>query len=152
MREKKEPIIIYTDGSCEPNPGPGGWCGILLEDGRERILKGSDQFSTNNRMELTAAIHALMGIDTEKPVVLYTDSQYLKMGVEKWMHDWQARNWKRKGGSLANVDLWKQLSDLIQGRKITWRWVRSHTGNPFNEKADRIARGMIGLSSKVKDR
>jgi len=143
MRENLEQIVVYTDGSCEPNPGPGGWCAIILENGSERILKGSDPFSTNNRMELTAAISALSEIDGGKAIILYTDSQYLKMGVEKWMHDWQARNWKRKGGSLANVDLWKELSRIIHNRKITWRWVRGHAGNPFNERADRFAHGMI---------
>lgn len=144
MKESQEKIIIYTDGSCEPNPGPGGWCAIILEDDREKVLKGFSQSSTNNRMELTAAIQALLEIEkSSKPIVLYTDSQYLKMGVEKWMRDWQSRSWKRKGGSLANVDLWKELSNVIQNRKISWRWVRGHAGNPYNERADRIAHSMI---------
>jgi len=106
--KKIEKVIVYTDGSCEPNPGPGGWAALILEDGRETILKGFEKESTNNRMEMTAALEALRNIDPQKPVLVYTDSQYLKNGVESWLKDWQAKNWKRKGGVLMNVDLWKE--------------------------------------------
>ena len=138
-----EKINVYTDGSCEPNPGPGGWAAIILEGKEQTILKGYEKQSTNNRMELTAALEALRHIDRSKPVILYTDSQYLKNGVEKWLKDWKARNWKRKGGVLLNVDLWKQIAEVIDQRKITWRWVKGHNGNPYNERVDRLAHQMM---------
>ncbi|MDK2982328.1 MAG: ribonuclease [Chloroflexota bacterium] len=142
-RTRIEKINVYTDGSCEPNPGPGGWAAIILDGKKETVLKGFEKASTNNRMELTAAIEALRAIDPAKPVILYTDSQYLKNGVEKWLRDWQSRNWKRRGGVLLNVDLWKQVAQVIQGRKITWRWVKGHNGNPYNERVDRLAHHMM---------
>jgi len=142
-RTQKEKINVYTDGSCEPNPGPGGWAAIILEGKQETILKGCQKQSTNNRMELTAALEALRAIDPAKPVILYTDSQYLKNGVEKWLRDWKARDWKRRGGVLLNVDLWKQIAEVIENRKITWRWVKGHNGNPYNERVDRLAHQMM---------
>ena len=138
-----EKITVYTDGSCEPNPGPGGWAAIILDGKEQIVLKGFEKQSTNNRMELTAALEALRHIDPAKPVILYTDSQYLKNGVEKWLKDWKARNWKRRGGPLLNVDLWKQISEVIEKRKITWRWVKGHNGNPYNERVDRLAHQMM---------
>lgn len=143
MKKKTDKVIVYTDGSCEPNPGPGGWAAIILEDGGETILKGYDKNSTNNRMEIMAALEALRHIDPQKVVLIYTDSQYLKNGVELWMKNWKARNWKRKGGKLMNVDLWKQISDAVEQRNITWRWVKGHNSNPYNERADRLARHMM---------
>jgi ribonuclease HI len=143
---KKEPVeivTVYTDGSCEPNPGPGGWAAIILEGKEVNVLKGFEKRSTNNRMELTAALEALRQIDPAKAVILYTDSQYLKNGVEKWLKDWKTRNWKRKGGALLNVDLWKQISQVVDQRKITWRWVKGHNGNPYNERVDRLAHQMM---------
>lgn len=141
--KKIEKVIVYTDGSCEPNPGPGGWAALILEDGRETILKGFEKESTNNRMEMTAALEALRNIDPQKPVLVYTDSQYLKNGVESWLKDWKAKNWKRKGGVLMNVDLWREISSEIEQRKITWKWVRGHVGNPYNERVDRLAKQMM---------
>ena len=138
-----EKITIYTDGSCEPNPGPGGWAAIILDSKEQTILQGHEKMSTNNRMELTAAMEALRAIDPSRAVILYTDSQYLKNGVEKWLKDWKARNWKRKGGPLLNVDLWKRIAEVIDRRKITWRWVKGHNGNPYNERVDRLARQMM---------
>ena len=134
-----ERIEIYTDGSCDPNPGPGGWAAIILDGKDKRILKGYSSESTNNRMELTAALEALRQVDPSKPVKIYTDSQYLQKGVQEWLPNWKARNWKRKGGVLANVDLWKEISEEISRHKITWRWIKGHAGNPYNEQADRIA-------------
>ncbi len=139
MIRKEDCVIVYTDGSCQPNPGPGGWAAIIKDGKKETILKGFDPNSTNNRMELTAALEALKAIGRKRRVRLYTDSQYLKNGVESWMKNWKAKNWKRKGGKLANVDLWKQISDEIDQRKIDWRWVKGHNGNLYNERVDRIA-------------
>jgi ribonuclease HI len=141
--KKNEKVIVYTDGSCDPNPGPGGWAAIIIDEGREMLLKGSEKNSTNNRMELTAALEALKSIDPQRPILIYTDSQYLKNGVESWLKDWQARNWKRKGGQLMNADLWKEMAAQIEKRKITWKWIRGHVGNPCNERVDRIARQMM---------
>ena len=124
-----------------PNPGPGGWAVVILyHDGQREILKGKSPHSTNNRMELTAALHGIQKIPPEKRIILVTDSQYLKNGVEKWMEEWKSRNWKRKGGKLANVDLWKQLSEELSIRNVHWHWVRGHAGNHFNEMVDRLAR------------
>ena len=149
--EKKiaiNPIIIYTDGSCDPNPGPGGWAALIMNGGKERMLYGSDGISTNNRMELTAAIKALKSINSRKPIILYTDSQYLKRGVMEWMENWKLRKWKRKGGKLANVDLWKELSKEIEKHNITWRWVKAHAGNKYNERVDRKAKQLAYLIRK----
>jgi len=133
-------IKIYTDGSCDPNPGPGGWAAVIIAKGEEKIISGSSASSTNNRMELTAAIEA---IKLQKPgdsIMLYTDSLYVKKGITEWMENWIARNWKRKGGKLANVDLWKDLASEIGKYKITWKWVRGHAGNHYNEMVDTEAR------------
>ena len=140
---KAKTVEIYTDGSCDPNPGPGGWAAIIVDEGRETEIKGFEKLSTNNRMELTAALEALRKIDPAKPVKIYTDSQYLQKGVTEWMANWKTRNWKRKGGALANIDLWQALSAEIDKRKIIWKWVKGHAGHPFNERADRLAGGMI---------
>ncbi|RJQ44518.1 MAG: ribonuclease HI [Anaerolineaceae bacterium] len=138
--KKKDEIIIYTDGACDPNPGRGGWAAIIIQDGIEKILKGRENESTNNRMELTAALHALRAVPPSSRVILYTDSKYLKLGIEEWMPDWIARNWRRKGGKLANLDLWQELAKQIENHEITWKWVRGHAGNRYNERADKIAR------------
>lgn len=140
---KANNVTIYTDGACDPNPGRGGWGAIILRDGKEEVLKGRERQSTNNRMELTAALEALKAVDMEDVVILYTDSQYLKRGIEEWMPNWIARNWRRKGGKLANVDLWKALASEIKKRDITWRWVRGHHGDHYNERVDKIARQAI---------
>ena len=133
-------MIIYTDGSCDPNPGPGGWAALIIKEDEERMVSGSEERSTNNRMELTAAIEGLKRVPAMRPIILYTDSQYLKKGVTEWMKVWKARKWKRKGGKLANVDLWKILSDEIERRNIQWKWVQAHKGNRLNERVDRKAK------------
>ena len=132
-------VEIYSDGSCEGNPGRGGWAALLRSDGQERELSGSEAHTTNNRMELTAALRALQAVPPGSQVRLHTDSQYLRKGITEWLPGWQARGWKRKGGALANVDLWKELAQAVQGRDISWHWVRGHTGHPENERVDRLA-------------
>ncbi len=139
-------VIIYTDGACDPNPGPGGWAAILRSGRHERILTGSAPETTNNRMELTAAIEALEALKGPSQILFYTDSQYLRRGITEWIPRWKARNWRRKGGKLANIDLWQQLDASIQPHSITWEWVRGHAGNPLNQKADRLARSAIPKS------
>lgn len=143
LKSPESKVDIYTDGSCDPNPGPGGWAAVILHGEEKKILKGYSEASTNNRMELTAALEALKSVDPSLHVKIYTDSQYLQKGVEEWMANWKAHNWKRKGGVLANIDLWKKISVEITKHKITWRWIKGHAGNPYNEQADRIAKQEI---------
>jgi ribonuclease HI len=136
-------VTIYTDGACDPNPGPGGWAALLLFDSQEQILTGSEIETTNNRMELTAAIQALKALKKPSQVDFYTDSQYLKRGITEWMPNWRARNWRRKGGKLANVDLWQALDEAIQIHQISWHWVKGHAGDRQNQRVDHLARKSI---------
>jgi ribonuclease HI len=140
---KLELVEIFTDGSCEPNPGPGGWAAIIIDGNSKQELKGFEVFSTNNRMELTAALEALRKVEPEKSIRIYTDSQYLQKGVTEWMKNWKERNWRRKGGALANIDLWQALSAEIDKKQISWKWIKGHAGHPINEMVDRLARSMI---------
>ena len=140
-----EPSIIqvYTDGACTGNPGPGGWGAALLRDGKKKRISGGEAYTTNNRMELTAALSALQIIDKPSQIALYTDSEYLKKGITEWLPGWKARNWKRKGGALANIDLWQALDQALQRHTVSWHWVRGHAGHLLKEEADRLARKAI---------
>lgn len=134
-------VIIYTDGGCDPNPGIGGWAAVLRYGGHEKVLTGNDPDATNNRMELTAAIEALGALTRPTPVTLYTDSEYLRRGITEWIEGWIGRGWKRSDGKpVPNVDLWQKLIPLTETHDIEWNWVRGHTGDPLNEKVDRLAR------------
>jgi ribonuclease HI len=133
-------VIIYTDGACDPNPGPGGWAALMRSGAAEKALTGSEPDTTNNRMELTAAIQALKALKQPCQVELYTDSEYLRRGIKEWLPGWRARGWRRKGGVLANVDLWQELDKLLKTHCVEWRWVRGHAGNPQNERVDKLAR------------
>ena len=136
-------VTIYTDGACDPNPGPGGWA-VLLRYGRvKKTLSGSDPDTTNNRMELTAAIQALQSLKRPCKVKFYTDSEYLKKGISEWIPRWRARNWRRKGGALANLDLWQALDAAVTPHEIEWHWVRGHASNRGNQIVDRLARKAI---------
>jgi ribonuclease HI len=140
-------VTIYTDGACSGNPGPGGW-GALLRTvtstgTHEKELSGGEAQTTNNRMELTAALQALQALKQPCQVDLYTDSEYLKRGVTEWMAGWRRRGWKRKEGELANADLWQALDQAIQRHQINWHWVRGHTGHRDNERVDELARAGI---------
>ena len=147
-KRKDKTIIIYTDGSCDPNPGPGGWAALILFGDKEELLSGFDPQATNNRMELQAAIQGLKNIKTDESIILYTDSQYVRKGITEWMENWISRNWKRKGGALANVDLWKDLAKETEKHEIEWRWVKAHNGNRYNELVDRKARQMANSERK----
>jgi len=136
-------VIIYTDGACDPNPGPGGWGALLHYPDREETLSGGEPYTTNNRMELTAAIQAIRGLKRPHRIILYTDSTYLKKGITEWLPTWKERHWRRKEGRLANVELWQELDALLQSHQVEWRWVRGHAGNPDNQRVDRLARGAI---------
>jgi ribonuclease HI len=133
-------VTIYTDGACEPNPGPGGWAALLIFGKHEKKLSGSEPRTTNNRMELTGAVHALGALSQPCKVEFYTDSEYLRRGITEWLPDWRRRGWKRKTGKLANVDLWKALEAAIEEHDINWHWVRGHAGDRYNQQVDSLAR------------
>jgi ribonuclease HI len=136
-------VKIYTDGACEPNPGPGGWAALLRSGPHEKTLTGSEDHTTNNRMELTAALQALEALKGPSRVDLYTDSEYLRRGITEWLPAWRRRGWRRKGGALKNVDLWQALDYALQRHQVTWHWVRGHAGHRENEMVDRLAREAI---------
>ena len=134
-------IVIYTDGSCLGNPGKGGWAAIIIKDDKEEIIFGSEKQSTNNRMELTAAINALLKIKQDKKIKIYTDSKYVKEGIEKWINNWKLNNWKNANKKdVKNKDLWIKLDNLINKKEITWHWVKAHSINEYNNKVDILAR------------
>ena len=136
--------VVYTDGACDPNPGPGGWAAIFAVNGEKvKVLKGGERSTTNNRMELTAALRALESLPDNSVVTIHTDSQYLMLGITRWLPGWAKRGWKRSGGVLANEDLWKALHYQTQRVKVQWKWLRGHSGTPLNELADREARKAI---------
>ena len=137
-------LFAYTDGACSGNPGPGGWGALLVaRDGdtvlKERELCGGEAETTNNRMELLAAITALETLDRPTKLTVVTDSSYVKDGITKWIHGWKKNGWKKKGG-LKNVDLWQRLDAAAARHDVTWEWVKGHAGHPENEKADELAR------------
>ena len=133
-------VTIYTDGSCEPNPGAGGWAALLIFEEHEVPITGAAPDTTSNRMELTAAVEAIRALTEPHQVKFHTDSQYLKRGITEWMPAWRERNWRRKRGKLANVDLWKALDAVIQQHNINWHWVKAHAGSKNNNRVDRLAR------------
>jgi ribonuclease HI len=134
-------VTIYTDGGAEPNPGTGGWAAILLNpaSGKVRELSGGEPRTTNNRMELTAAIRALEALNQPCRVHLFTDSQYLRKGITQWLPGWIARGWKRKDGELQNEDLWRRLAELVREHQIDWKWVKGHASDRWNNRADQLA-------------
>ncbi|CAD1788904.1 ribonuclease HI [Xanthomonas arboricola] len=134
-------IEVHTDGSCLGNPGPGGWAALLRYNGREKELSGGEATSTNNRMELMAAIMALETLTEPCQIVLHTDSQYVRQGITEWMSGWVRRGWKTAGGDpVKNRELWERLHAATQRHRIDWRWVKGHNGDPDNERVDVLAR------------
>ena len=137
-------INIYTDGACSGNPGIGGWGVVILVNKQEILLNGGDQFTTNNKMELIAAIKALEYFETKKDLTIYTDSKYVMDGIESWIINWKKNGWKTSTKKIVkNRELWMQLDDLISKHNVTWKWVKGHSGLEFNEKADELARQYI---------
>jgi ribonuclease HI len=134
-------IIIHTDGACSGNPGPGGW-GAIVRNGTDiREIKGGEPATTNNRMELLAAISALESLPDATPAELHTDSQYVKDGITKWMNNWKRNGWRTASKEpVKNVDLWKRLDTAAQRHHVSWHWVRGHVGHDENERADELAR------------
>lgn len=139
MSEDKK-IIMYTDGACRNNPGPGGWGVVLIYGEHTKKLSGSVASTTNNRMELTAAIEGLANLKRHCQVDLFTDSQYVKNGVEKWVAKWKANGWRSSTKKpVKNQDLWEQLEAQLQQHQVSWHWVKGHSGNVYNDEADRLA-------------
>lgn len=133
-------VTIYTDGGADPNPGVGGWAAILQAGGKEKIITGSEPHTTNNRMELQAAIAALQALKRSSQVEFHTDSEYLRQGITKWISSWESSGWMRKGKPVANDDLWKILNLLVKDHDIKWHWVKGHGTDPLNRRADALAR------------
>ena len=139
MSETDE-VVIYTDGACKGNPGPGGWGALLVYKGVEKELWGGDPSTTNNRMELTAAIEALNALKGSRAVRLHTDSKYVMHGITEWMPNWKKRGWKTAAKKpVKNQDLWMALDEAIAKHDIEWHWVKGHSGNEGNEEADALA-------------
>ena len=138
-------VIIYTDGSCRGNPGPGGWAAILTYGKQEKEIFGAEKMTTNNRMELQAAVEALKSLTRRCEVDLFTDSQYLKQGMTAWIHNWRRNGWLSSDKKpIKNQDLWVQLDDCASIHHVHWHWVKAHNGHEFNERVDMLAKQAIG--------
>lgn len=144
-------VEIYVDGACSGNPGPGGWGVLLRYQGQERVLSGAEWNTTNNRMELMAAIQGLNALTRRCRVAVYTDSQYVKKGITEWIHQWQRQDWKGSDKKpVKNKELWQALLEAETKHQVEWHWVKGHSNHPENDRADALARGAIEtlLSSK----
>lgn len=137
-------VEIHTDGACSGNPGPGGWGAVLMCNGVEKTLSGGEKNTTNNRMELMAAIRALEALRKPCQVELHTDSKYLRDGITSWLANWKRNNWKTASKKpVKNQELWERLDKAVQQHQINWHWVKGHAGNPGNERADQLATSAI---------
>lgn len=145
-------VVIYTDGACSGNPGPGGWGALLQYKGQVKELCGGELETTNNRMEMTAAIEAIRALKRRSVVELHTDSNYLKDGITKWLDGWKRNGWKTAARQpVKNQDLWLALDEAVSRHEIHWKWVRGHAGDPGNERADKLAnKGMEELKKKAR--
>jgi ribonuclease HI len=140
-------IKIYTDGSCIENPGNGGWAAIIFMNSKKIVITGSKKNTTNNQMELMAAIEALKKIPTGQKVQVYTDSKYVKMGMTEWIEKWLINNWKTSSKQkVKNLELWIKLNEISKKHKIEWLWVKGHAGDPFNEEVDTLAKKAANLN------
>lgn len=147
-------VLVYTDGACWGNPGPGGWAAILLWGPHRKEISGGEEHTTNNRMELRAAIEALKALKEPAEVELFTDSAYLKRGVTEWLPRWKAQGWKRREGKVwkpvANADLWQELDTLLGKHRVRFHWVEGHSGNPENARANQLARAAMRAAQEAK--
>ena len=144
-------VVIYTDGACRGNPGPGGWGAVLIAGDNEREICGGELATTNNRMEITAAVEALNALKRPCKVELHTDSQYVRNGISEWLRGWKARGWRTSSnGEVKNADLWRLLDEARARHDVDWRWVKGHNGHPLNERADALARkGMLETLGEI---
>ncbi|HEY2177890.1 MAG TPA: ribonuclease HI [Caulobacteraceae bacterium] len=149
----KAEVVIYTDGACRGNPGPGGWGAVLMFGRTEKDLWGGEAATTNNRMELTAAIEALTALKRPCRVELHTDSQYVRNGITLWLRQWKARGWRTLSkGAVKNEDLWRRLDEAASRHEIDWRWVKGHAGHLHNERADALAgRGLREMEATLRE-
>jgi len=137
---KENTVVIYTDGACSGNPGPGGWGSVLLYNGHRREMSGGDDETTNNRMEMMAVIQALESLKRPCSVMIYTDSVYVMKGITEWIEQWKKRGWKTAAKKpVKNVELWQRLEQAIHSHEVKWTWVKGHSGVPENERADELA-------------
>jgi ribonuclease HI len=144
MSAAQNPVIAYTDGACRGNPGPGGWGVLLAERGATRELAGAEPDTTNNRMELMAAIAALEALPAPTAVTLLTDSQYVQLGITQWLPQWKRRGWKTaERKPVKNQDLWQRLEAAASRHQVEWRWVKGHSGDPGNDRVDALANAAI---------
>jgi ribonuclease HI len=141
MADTDTPVVIYSDGACSGNPGPGGWGALLIYGGKSRELSGGEPLTTNNRMELQAATEALDALKRPSTVELHTDSQYVRNGITQWIHRWKQNGWRTAGRDpVKNEDLWRRLDEATRRHRVTWHWVKGHAGHEHNERADALAR------------
>jgi len=134
------PVIIYTDGACKGNPGPGGWGALLALPSGEVELCGGETLTTNNRMEMMAVIKGLQALPERSSVLIYLDSEYVRKGITEWISGWKRKGWRTSTGQpVKNAELWRELDALVATRQVTWQWVKGHAGNPGNERADALA-------------
>ena len=139
-------IKIYTDGSCLKNPGDGGWAAIICKNGKNKEISGNEKDTTNNRMELLAPINALKEMKSNEQIEIYTDSQYVKLGITEWIEKWIINNWQTsKKEDVKNKDLWVELYNLNKSLNVNWNWVKAHAGNPMNEEVDLMAKKAANL-------
>lgn len=134
-------VVMYTDGACSGNPGPGGWGALLVYGDHRRELSGGEDQTTNNRMELQAVIQGARALKRHMPVTVYTDSTYVMKGMTEWLEQWKARDWRTAAKKpVKNADLWQELEAALEGHDVRWKWVKGHSGDPGNERADELAR------------
>jgi ribonuclease HI len=146
----RETVEVFTDGACRGNPGPGGWAALLRYGGHEKLISGGEPLTTNNRMELLAAIRALEALKRPCCVRLYTDSEYVKRGITEWLAGWKRKGWKTAAGQpVKNVDLWERLDRARSTHDVQWAWVRGHSGHPENERVDAAAREEAAQQSQT---
>jgi ribonuclease HI len=153
MASKAESVIIYTDGGCRGNPGPGGWGALLSFRGREREIWGGEALTTNNRMELMAAIAGLEALTREVDVEIHTDSQYVRNGITSWIRNWKSNGWKTADKKpVKNADLWQRLDAAQARHRVSWHWVKGHAGEPGNERAHLLAQRGIEQNAELAER